>query len=116
MFTPTEEQQLLKDMIRKFTEQEVAPFISEWEEKGEFARHVFDKLGELGFCGMTISEEYGGGGLDYLTLAMIVEEMTTVTGLGISYLAVHLAAATPIEAFGTEGQKDKLFILLRPLP
>lgn len=107
MFTPTEEQQMFVDMIGKFAENEIAPHILEWEEEGKFARHVFDQLGELGFCGMTISEEYGGGGLDYLTYAMILEEGATKTGGGIGYIPIHLAAASPLEAFGTDEQKQK---------
>ncbi len=107
MFTPTEEQQMFIDMIGKFAENEIAPHILEWEEEGKFARHVFDQLGELGFCGMTISEEYGGGGLDYLTYAMILEEGATRTGGGIGYIPIHLAAASPLEAFGTDEQKQK---------
>ena len=94
-------------MIGKFAENEIAPHILEWEEEGKFARHVFDQLGELGFCGMTISEEYGGGGLDYLTYAMILEEGATKTGGGIGYIPIHLAAASPLEAFGTDEQKQK---------
>jgi len=107
MFEPTEEQQMFIDMIGKFAENEIAPYILEWEEEGKFARHIFDQLGELGFCGMTISEEYGGGGLDYLTYAMILEEGATKTGGGIGYIPIHLAASSPLEAFGTDEQKQK---------
>ncbi len=106
MFEPTEEQQMFIDMIGKFAEKEIAPNIAEWEEEGKFARHIFDQLGELGFCGMTISEEYGGGGLDYLTYAMILEEGAIKTGGGIGYIPIHLAAASPLEAFGTDEQKQ----------
>jgi len=107
MFEPTEDQQMFIDMISKFAENEIAPHILEWEEEGKFARHVFDQLAELGFCGMTISEEYGGGGLDYLTYAMILEAGATKAGGGLGYIPIHLAAASPVEAFGTEEQKQK---------
>ncbi|SPD74498.1 Acyl-CoA dehydrogenase [uncultured Desulfobacterium sp.] len=107
MFTPTEEQQMLIDMMGKFAEKEIAPNILQWEEEGKFARHIFDKLGELGFCGMTITEEYGGGGLGYMTYAMVLEEGAIKTGGGLGFLPLHLAAATPIEAFGTKEQKEK---------
>jgi acyl-CoA dehydrogenase len=107
MFAPTEEQQMLIDIIGKFSEKEIAPNIPQWEEEGKFARHIFDQLGELGFCGITISEKYGGGGLDYLTYAMILEEGAKKTGGGFGYLPIHLSAASPLEAFGTEEQKQK---------
>jgi len=107
MFEPTEDQQMFIDMISKFAENEIAPNILEWEEEGKFARHVFDQLAELGFCGMTISEEYGGGGLDYLTYAMILEAGATKAGGGLGYIPIHLAAASPVEAFGTDEQKQK---------
>jgi len=107
MFEPTEDQQMFIDMIGKFAEKEIAPNISKWEEECKFARHVFDQLGELGFCGITISEEYGGGGLGYLTYAMILEEGATRTGGGFGYLPLHLSVASPLEAFGTEEQKQK---------
>jgi hypothetical protein len=107
MFTPTEEQQMFIDVMGRFAEKEIAPNILQWEEEGKFARHIFDQLGDLGFCGITISEEYGGGGLDYLTYAMILEQAAIKTGGGIGFLPLHLAAATPLEAFGTREQKEK---------
>ena len=106
-FIRTEEQKAFIDAIGKFTENEVAPYVAQWEEKGEFSRETFDKLGELGFCGILFPEEYGGAELDYLSYAMIIEQAMTRDGMVLSYLVIHHAASAPIFSFGTEEQKMK---------
>ena len=59
---PTAEQQMIKDTAREFAMRELEPHAHEWDEGHRFPREVFDKMGELGFAGMTVPEEYGGAG------------------------------------------------------
>ena len=61
-FRLTDEQIQVRDMVREFAASEVAPYIQEWEAKGEFHPEVLQKMGELGILGLPIPERYGGGG------------------------------------------------------
>ena len=108
----TDEQKALKEMVGKFAEKEIAPYVSEWEKEEKFSRPTFDKLGELGLTGIIIPEKYGGGGMDYLSYALVIEELTTKAGLGVAYLVIHHAVETAILASATEEQKMKY---LKPL-
>jgi glutaryl-CoA dehydrogenase (non-decarboxylating) len=73
--TLTDENQLVRDSARAFVEAEITPHIREWDEKGDVHREVFAKMGELGFLGAPIPEVYGGGGMDYISFALLCEEL-----------------------------------------
>src|SRR3954453_6912176 len=77
-FELTDEQVQVRDMVREFAQREVAPYIQEWDAKGEFHREVLVKRGELGILGLPIPERYGGLGLDYVSLALACEELEYV--------------------------------------
>jgi alkylation response protein AidB-like acyl-CoA dehydrogenase len=108
-FELTEEQNLIRDMVRSFAETEVAPSAAERDEQEHFDRALmFDRLGELGLTGIVFPEEYGGGGADYISYAIAVEELSRVCGSTGVTLSAHLSlCANPIFMFGTEEQKQK---------
>jgi alkylation response protein AidB-like acyl-CoA dehydrogenase len=108
-FELTEEQNLIRDMVRSFAETEVAPSAGERDETERFDRALmFDRLAELGLTGIVFPEEYGGAGADYLSYAIAVEELSRVCGSTGVTLSAHLSlCANPIYMFGTEEQKQK---------
>jgi glutaryl-CoA dehydrogenase (non-decarboxylating) len=74
-FTLTDENRLVRDSARAFAEAEIVPHIRRWDEDGGFPRELFAKMAEQGFLGAPIPEAYGGGGTDYLSFALLCEEL-----------------------------------------
>ena len=74
-FALTDENRLVQQSVRAFAEAEILPYIREWDEKGEVHREVFARMGEQGFLGAPIPEQYGGGGTDYISFALLCEEL-----------------------------------------
>lgn len=105
MFELNEEQKQYLDMVRKFCEKEIKPVARELEHKDEYPTEIVEKMKQLGFFGFTIPEEYGGIGLDYVTYALIVEEITKHWMSIAGILNSHLIMAYIVEKFGTEEQK-----------
>ena len=106
-FQLSEEQNLIRNMVRSFAEKEVAPSAAERDEKERFDRELmFDKLGELGLAGMIIPEQFGGAGADYISYAIAVEELSRVCASTGVTLSAHLSLyANPIYNFGSDQQK-----------
>jgi alkylation response protein AidB-like acyl-CoA dehydrogenase len=111
-FIFTEEHEQLRESIRRFVEKELAPHAEEWEET-TFPDSVFQRMGELGFLGLSVPEQYGGQGGDYYCNLVLAEELARAHSGGLAMgVAVHTDMATPpILAFGTEEQKQQY---LRP--
>jgi butyryl-CoA dehydrogenase len=109
IFEPTEEQNLIRDMVRQFAETEVAPSARLRDEEERFDRALmFDRLAELGLTGIVFPEEYGGGGADYISYAIAVEELSRVCASTGVTLSAHLSlGANPIYLFGSEEQKQQ---------
>jgi butyryl-CoA dehydrogenase len=107
-FELTEEQQMIRKMVRDFAENEIAPFAQETDKSGQFPWQIIRKMGELGLMGLPFSEEYGGAGADTICYAIAVEEISRVCGSTGITLAAHISLATfPIHHFGNEEQKRK---------
>jgi len=107
-FSLTEEQQLLKKTVREFAEAEIGPHAREWDEKQEFPREVFTKLGELGLMGVVWPAEYGGSGMSTLDYAIVMEELSRVdAGVALSVAAHNSLSSGHIFLAGTEEQKKK---------
>ena len=108
-FQLTEEQNLIRETVRSFAENEVAPSAAERDENECFDRELmFDKVAELGLTGIVFPEEYGGAGADYVSYAIAVEELSRVCASTGVTLSAHLSlGANPIWLFGTEEQKQK---------
>ena len=104
----TDEQMLLRDTLRDFARSEIAPRASKLDETGEFPWENIKKMRELGLFGMTFPPEYGGAGLDTLSYAIAVEEISRACASTGITLAAHTSLGSwPIYAFGTEEQKRK---------
>ena len=103
----TEEQEMMRKMVREFARTEVAPFVPNIE-KGEFPREILEKMGSLGLMGIPIPETYGGAGMDLTSYLIAIEELSKVSAaLGV-ILSVHTSVGTlPILRFGTETQRNK---------
>jgi alkylation response protein AidB-like acyl-CoA dehydrogenase len=107
-FELTEEQAMIRKLIRDFAEAEVAPGADDRDRTGEFPKEIFDKLAELGMMGLPFPEQYGGGGADTVSFAIVVEELSRVCGsTGITYSAHISLGGAPIHLFGTHEQKEK---------
>ncbi len=112
-FDLTKEQKMIKDMVRKFAENEVAPKAEYVDKTGEFPIDTFKKMGELGLLGIPFPEKYGGSGGDTISYALAVEEIGRACGsTGLSYAAAVSLGASPIYYFGTEEQKEKFLVPL----
>ena len=111
-FELTEEQNLIRDMVREFAEKEVAPSAAVRDEEERFDRALmFDRLAELGLTGIVFPEQYGGAGADYISYAIAVEELSRVCASTGVTLSAHLSLGTnPIYLFGTEEQKMKFLV------
>lgn len=113
-FQLSEEQNLIRETVRSFAENELAPSAAERDENERFDRELmFDKVAELGLAGIVFPEEYGGAGADYLCYAIAVEELSRVCASTGVTLSAHLSlGANPVWLFGTEEQKQTV---LRPM-
>ncbi|NNU90074.1 acyl-CoA dehydrogenase [Anoxybacillus sp. CHMUD] len=103
----TEEQQMMRQMVREFAANEIAPFV-EHMERGEFPRPILKKMAELGLMGITVPEQYGGAGMDFTSYIIAIHEISKVSATVGVILSVHTSVGTnPILYFGTEEQKQK---------
>ncbi|HEX8103251.1 MAG TPA: acyl-CoA dehydrogenase family protein [Solirubrobacteraceae bacterium] len=101
----------LRESIGSFVTKELAPHAEEWEET-TFPDSVFERMGELGFLGLSYPEEYGGQGGDYFCNLVLAEELTRSNSGGLNMgVAVHTDMATPpVFLFGTEEQKQQYLV------
>lgn len=105
--TFTEEQEMMRKMVRDFAAIEVAPFIEKME-KGEFPREILRKMGGLGLMGIPVPEQYGGAEMDFTSYIIAINELSKVSATMGVILSVHTSVGTnPILYFGTEEQKQK---------
>ncbi|MCA0985444.1 acyl-CoA dehydrogenase [Halobacillus yeomjeoni] len=104
----TDEQQMMRKMVRDFAENEVAPAVERMEAEDRFPSELIPKMGELGLMGIPIPEKYGGAEMDYTSYIIAIHEISKVSAtLGV-ILSVHTSVGTnPILYFGTEEQKQK---------
>ena len=104
----TEEQREIQRVAREFALQEIAPYSAQWDRDAYFEPSLVAKLGELGFLGMLLPEEYGGLGLDTLTYLVALEEIATVDASVAVMISVHNSLPTQmILRWGTEQQKRR---------
>jgi alkylation response protein AidB-like acyl-CoA dehydrogenase len=104
----SEEQEMMRRMVRDFAEKEIAPFVPVMEETEQFPRHIVNKMGETGLMGIPIPEEWGGAGADFTSYILAINEISKVSAtLGV-ILSVHTSVGTnPILYFGSEEQKRR---------
>ena len=107
----TEEQRLVQQTARDFAASEILPHIREWDERHEVHREVFDRMGELGFLGAAIPQEYGGAGLDYVSLGLICEELERADTAFRVVMSVHAALnSLALLQWGSEEQKRRFLV------
>jgi len=100
------EHELLRDTVRQFALEKVAPVAEELDREKRFPYELVSELAELGLMGMTIPEEYEGGGTDTLSYTIAIEELTRIdSSVAITVAAHHSLGTLPIYYFGTEEQK-----------
>src|SRR5438105_15043807 len=103
-----EEHLLLRDTVRQFALEKIAPVAEELDREKRFPYDLVAELAELGLMGMTIPEAYGGGGTDTLAYAIAVEELTRIdSSVAITVAAHHSLGTLPIYYFGNEEQKQR---------
>jgi isovaleryl-CoA dehydrogenase len=103
-----DEQRLLQETARKFVQKEVAPRAEEMDHEDKFPMDLFLKMGELGFLGITVPEEYGGSGSGLLSQAIVIEELAKASaGLASSYAAHSNLVADNLNRHANEAQKKK---------
>ncbi len=104
----TEDQIAIRDTIRDFSENKIKPFVMEWDEEQKFPMETMKELGELGFLGVLVPEEFGGAGLGYTEYAIIVEEIAKIDPSVALSVAAHNGLCTNhINLFGNTEQKKK---------
>jgi alkylation response protein AidB-like acyl-CoA dehydrogenase len=107
-FDPTPEQELVRDTVRAFARERVAPVAAELDEQSRFPYELVSELAELGLMGLPIPEEYGGAGGDTVSYAIAIEELTRIDSSVAITVAAHTSLGTmPILLFGTEEQKQR---------
>jgi alkylation response protein AidB-like acyl-CoA dehydrogenase len=113
MFGLNEEQEQLRKEVRAFAEREVAPHVSEWDEKSEFPHAVVKKLGEMGLLGVIFPEDLGGAGMGYVEYVLAIEELSRVDGsVGIIVAAHNSLCTNHIMLAGNDDQRRRWIPLL----
>jgi butyryl-CoA dehydrogenase len=107
-FELNEEQRLVRDMVRDFAQKEIAPRTAQVDKSEEFPAENIRGMAELGLLGLPYPEKYGGGGGDYVSYAIAVEEIARACGSTALIYAAHVSlGCAPIDYFGTEEQKQR---------
>ncbi|MDH4180391.1 MAG: acyl-CoA dehydrogenase family protein [Betaproteobacteria bacterium] len=108
-----DEQTLIRDTLRAFAQERLAPHAGRWDREHHFPREELAALGELGALGMTIPEQWGGAGAGYVALALALEEIAAGDGATSTIVSVQNSVVCgPLFAFGTDAQKERW---LKPL-
>ena len=107
-FQLSEEQLMVRQTAREFAEKEIKPQAAEFDATGEFPAEIIKKLASLNFLGITIPEEYGGGGLDAVSYAIVIEEISRAcASTGVILSVNNSLVCEPILKYGTDFQKKK---------
>jgi glutaryl-CoA dehydrogenase (non-decarboxylating) len=107
-FTLSDENRLVQHSARAFAEAEILPHIREWDARGEVHREVFARMGEQGFLGAPIPERYGGAGMDYISFAILCEELERADTAFRVVQSVHVGLnSLALLQWGTEDQRQR---------
>jgi butyryl-CoA dehydrogenase len=107
-FDLDEQQQMIRKMAREFAEKEIKPVAAEFDQTASFPAEIIRKLGELGFMGMMVPEEYDGAAMDCISYALAVEEISRAdASTGVTMSVNNSLCCQPILDYGTEDQKKK---------
>ena len=104
----TEEQKLIRETVRNYVKKEISPIIEDYAQRAEFPQQIVKQLGELGCFGPTIPVEYGGGGLDYISYGLMMQELERGdSGVRSTASVQGSLVMFPIHAYGSEEQRKK---------
>jgi butyryl-CoA dehydrogenase len=109
----SDDQRMIRDMAREFAREKLAPYSEAWEAAGEIPADIFAQMGELGFMGMTVPEEYGGAGADYVSYALALMEIAAGNGALSTIMSVNNAPVCA--ALLREGNAQQKETFLKPL-
>ncbi|HEV2678024.1 MAG TPA: acyl-CoA dehydrogenase family protein [Aliidongia sp.] len=108
-----EQQAMIRDMARNFARERLAPNAEAWDREHRFPREALAEMGELGFLGMLVPEEFDGAGVDHVAYALAIEEIAAGDGATSTIMSVHNSVGCmPILKFGSEAQKERF---LKPM-
>lgn len=103
----SDEQQEIRELVRKFAQQEIAPHAEQWDEESHFPRDLFPALGQLGLTGTLVPEEYGGAQLSRLTSTIVYEQLAYADMSTAVWLSVHNMVSGLIAKFGNDEQRRR---------
>jgi alkylation response protein AidB-like acyl-CoA dehydrogenase len=107
----TDEQKMVRDMARKFADNELKPIADRLDREHTYSQEVLDALGEMGIMGVAVPEEYGGAGMDYICYALVVAEISRgCAGTGTTVAVNNSLYCYPLLKFGNEEQKKKYLV------
>ena len=107
-FDLSEDQRMMREAAREFAEKEIKPVAAKLDEDAEFPAEIVKKLGELGFMGVMVPEEYDGAGMDSVSYAIAIEEISRAdASTGVTMSVNNSLVCQPILDFGNEEQKKK---------
>ncbi len=112
-FELTESQKMVRKTARDFARKEIAPHVQLWEKEGRYPKDIVTRMGELGFLGVFVPEEYGGAGLDFVSYGLICEEVAWADWVCASIISVQNSLVeNGVLHFGTEEQKQQYLVPL----
>jgi glutaryl-CoA dehydrogenase len=104
----TEEQKLIRDTVRTYVKKEISPIIEDYAQRAEFPHQIVKQMGELGCFGPTVPVQYGGGGLDYISYGLMMQELERGdSGVRSTASVQGSLVMFPIYAYGSEEQRNK---------
>ena len=104
----TDEHRLIRETVRNYVKKQISPIIEDYAQRAEFPEQIVAQMGELGCFGPTIPEEYGGGGLDYISYGLMMQELERGdSGVRSTASVQGSLVMFPIYAYGSEAQKRK---------
>ncbi|GAG97869.1 unnamed protein product, partial [marine sediment metagenome] len=107
-FETSETQHMIAHSIQEFAKKHIKPFMMDWDEEQTFPEDLFHKLGEMGFMGVLVPEEYGGSGFNYHDYITVIEEISKVdSSIGLSLAAHNSLCTNHILEFANDEQKEK---------
>jgi butyryl-CoA dehydrogenase len=110
-FELTEEQRLIRDTARDFAARKIAPKAAELDETGRWPSEIVSEMAELGLLGMAVPEQYGGAGMDALSYALAMEEVSAAcASCGVIMSVNNSLFCEPVHKFGTEEQKKRVLM------
>lgn len=104
----TEEQKMIRESVRSYVKKEISPIIEDYAQKAEFPRQIVKQMGDLGCFGPTIPQQYGGGGLDYISYGLMMQELERGdSGVRSTASVQGSLVMYPIYEYGSEEQRNK---------